>query len=114
MENKDLTRERTDAQELTYQLEALHTLDTTTHHAFVACIEAFLTSRSLDAALRFAQDDVEAQNSSVIDAIKYAISFLPTDRPVPEPKDIAYGRTSEGRCMLCGKNQLNVKYTRRT
>ena len=33
------------------------------------------------------QDDVEAQNSSVIGAIKYAISFLPTNKPALEPKE---------------------------
>jgi|CXWL01.1.fsa_nt_gi hypothetical protein len=52
MENNERTRTRQDAQELTAQLSKLRTLDTETQQEVIECIEAFLTSRSIDAALR--------------------------------------------------------------
>ena len=52
MENKERTRTHQDARELTAQLSKLYTLDTETQQEVIECIEAFLTSRSIDADLR--------------------------------------------------------------
>ena len=50
MENNERTRQ--DAQEMTAQLSKLCTLDTETQQEVIECIEAFITSRSIDADLR--------------------------------------------------------------
>lgn len=47
-DTKERTRARQDAQELMAQLDPLRTLNTDTQQAFIECIEAFLTSRSID------------------------------------------------------------------
>ena len=63
MENKERTRTHQDAQELTAQLSKLCTLDTETQQEVIECIEAFLTSRSIDADLCGLSDGVRTTES---------------------------------------------------
>ena len=73
MENKERTRTHQDARELTAQLSKLCTLDTETQQEVIECIEAFLTSRSIDADLRNQTDVPELTD-------QFVMSMLATNR----------------------------------